>query len=432
MNQPALPTARVVIVGAGQAGRWVAVTLRAQGHTGRIVWLGEEAHAPYERPPLSKAVMLGDVALADLALLPEPRLQGLATDWMPNHRVTRIDAQRRAVHAQACGGAAAPFVIDYDVLFLAPGGRARTLPGLAPHPRVLTLRTHEDALALKLQVAQAQRVLVLGGGWIGLEVAASARKLGKAVTVLEAAPRLCARTVPPCVSDHLLALHLGHGVDVRLGHAVQAVQPDAEGVSVTLANGDALRGDVLVVGIGLVANDALAAEAGLATGNGVWTDAQGRTSDPAIFAVGDAANTLRGDDARVRLESWENAQRQAVTAAKAALGVPHDDAAEGPPWFWSDQFDDNLQVLGTPTEAMRLLVRDVPEKRQRLFFFCEGPRVMAVAAVNAGRDVKVVKRWWQRAQAPQTLEALADPTLDLNKLPVQHLQGLPAAQGIPQ
>ena len=403
----------IVIVGAGQAGRWLALTLRENGYAGRIVWFGDEAHAPYDRPPLSKAVIQGEVAMSTLALLPPDKFDTLNTDFRPNQSVTVIDRERRVVRTVAGDE------FGYDVLFLANGGKARTLPGLAPHPRIATLRTFEDALAIKQQLANASHVLVLGGGWIGLELAASSRKLGKRVTVLEAAPRLCIRTVPPCVSEHLLALHQSHDVNVRLGDGVQSVNASDDGVSVTLASGQTLTGDLLVVGIGLVANDQIATTAGLATGNGVLTDAQGRTSDPYIFAVGDVANALRPDGTRMRIESWENAQRQAVTAAKTALGIAHDDAADGPPWFWSDQFDDNLQLLGVPTEAMRVIERQTPAKRQRVYFFCDGDQVRAVAAVNAGRDIKIAKRWLQQGKQPASLESLSDISIDLNKLPLQ-------------
>ena len=403
----------IVIVGAGQAGRWLALTLREHGHAGRIVWFGDEAHAPYDRPPLSKAVIQGEVELSSLALVQQDKFDALNTDFRPNQSVSAIDRERRIVRT------AAGDEVHYDILFLAHGGKARTLPGLAPHPRIATLRTFEEALAIKRQLANASHVLVLGGGWIGLELAASSRKLGKRVTVLEAAPRLCIRTVPPCVSAHLLALHQGNDVDVRLGDGVQSVNANDDSVSVTLASGETLTGDVLMVGIGLVANDQIAAAAGLACGNGVLTDAQGRTSDPAIFAVGDLANALRPDGTRMRIESWENAQRQAVTAAKTALGIAHDDAADGPPWFWSDQFDDNLQLLGVPTEAMRVIERHTPAKRQRVYFFCDGARVCAVATVNAGRDIKIVKRWLQQGKQPASLDTLADTSIDLNKLPLQ-------------
>jgi 3-phenylpropionate/trans-cinnamate dioxygenase ferredoxin reductase subunit len=334
----------------------------------------------------------------------------LRVDWRPVG-VSGIDREARRVRA-ADGSELA-----YDWLFLAQGGRARTLPGLAPHPRVATLRSWDDAQQIKALIETSRHLLVLGGGWIGLEVAASARQRGCAVTVVEAAPRLCVRTVPACVSAHLQALHEGHGVTLRLGQAVQQVQAGEEGVRLRLAGGESLQGDALVLGIGLVAEDGLAAAAGLACDNGVLTDPSGRTADPAVFAVGDMANALQGGGRRLRIESWENAQRMAVAAAKAALGVAHDPLAEGPAWFWSDQYDDNLQLLGLPGEGMRLIERTVPEKRQRLFFFCEDARVRAVAAVNAGREIKVARKWMLQDRYPD-LSSLADAGVDLNKLPL--------------
>jgi 3-phenylpropionate/trans-cinnamate dioxygenase ferredoxin reductase subunit len=398
-----------VIVGAGQAGRWVALTLRAEGFKGRIVMFGDEAHLPYDRPPLSKAVLHGTADLPQLALLTAAKADELRVEW----RAVAVSAiDRGARRVRAADGSET----GYDWLFLAQGGRARTLPGLAPHPRVATLRSWEDALRIKALIESSRHLLVLGGGWIGLEVAASARQRGCEVTVVEAAPRLCVRTVPACVSAHLQALHERHGVTLRLGQAVQQVEAGEDGVRLRLANGETLRGDALVLGIGLVADDALAAAAGLACDNGVLTDASGRTADPAVFAVGDMANALQGGGRRQRIESWENAQRMAVAAAKAALGVAHDPLAEGAPWFWSDQYDDNLQLLGQPDERLRVVERAVPAKRQRLFFFCEGARVRAVAAVNAGREIKVARKWMLQDRYPD-LEALADAGVDLQKLP---------------
>lgn len=399
-----------VIVGAGQAGRWLALTLRADGFTGRIVWFGDEAHRPYERPPLSKAVLKGEVGVEQLALIGAEAFDALQADFRAGQRISAID--RAAQEVVTASGER----IHYDALFLANGGQARTLPGLPPHPRVLTLRTHEDALAIKQRITEAQQVLVLGGGWIGLEVAASARALGKDVTVLEAAPRLCIRTVPACVSDHLKSVHEAQGVTLRLGCAVEAVDASDRCVTVLLANGERLSGDCLIAGIGLIANDQLAKDAGLACSNGVLTDANGRTEDPAIFAVGDVANALRSSGQRLRIESWENAQRQAVAAAKAALGVEHDIDAEGPSWFWSDQYEHNLQLLGLPQEHHRVIERAIPAKNQRVFFFCDGERVAAVAAVNAGREIKIARKWMLQNRFPN-LESLADASVDLNKLP---------------
>ncbi len=400
-----------VIVGAGQAGRWLALTLRADGYSGRIVWFGDEAHKPYDRPPLSKAVIQGEVPMEQLMLVQPAKFDELNTEFHPDESVVAIDRERKTVRTAGASE------VRYDTLFLAHGGRARSLPGLAPHPRIATLRTWEDALAIKAALADAKHVIVIGGGWIGLEIAASSRKLGKAVTVLEAAPRLCIRTVPPCVSEHLHALHTAQGVALRIGDGVQAVDAGERGVTVVLASGERVSGDYLVIGIGLIANDQIAAAAGLATGNGVLTDASGRTTDPAVFAVGDVANALRAGGQRMRIESWENAQRQAQAAAKAALGIAHDPDAEGPPWFWSDQYDDNLQILGIPDERLTIIERNVAAKRQRLFFFCDAAKVRAVAAVNAGREIKIVRKWMLQGRYP-AIETLADAGIDLNKLPL--------------
>lgn len=400
-----------VIVGAGQAGRWLALQLRADGFTGRVVWFGSEPHLPYQRPPLSKAVLTEPTELQALSLIDARQLEALQVQWRPGETVVSIDRGARTVCTQQGD------VVGYDLLFLANGGRPRPLPGLAPHPRILTLRTWDDALVLRGQLAEARSVLVLGGGWIGLEVAASARRLGLDVTVVEAASRLCSRTMPPCVSDLLRALHEAHGVELRLGTVVDRVEAGTDQVAVRLGNGDTPGADLLVLGIGLVANDELAAAAGLATGHGVLVDAQGRSSDAHIFAVGDVAHGIGPDGRRQRIESWENAQRQAVAAAKAALGLPHDPAAEGPGWFWSDQYDCNLQVLGQPHEDHTLVVREAPDKGQRLLFFIHGQRIEALAAVNAGREVKLVRKWMREGRFPSP-DRLADPGVELNKLPL--------------
>lgn len=404
-------TRTFVVVGAGQAARWVVLTLRRHGFAGRIVWFGDEAHRPYERPPLSKAALKSEADLASLMLIADDGFAALEVDFRPGTPVASIDRAARVV--RTAGGDA----VAYDVLFLATGGRARMLPGLAPHPRVLTLRTWDDARALKEALAASRRVLVLGGGWIGLEVAASARLMGREVTLLEGAPRLCARTVPPCVSQHLRELHERRGVTLCLQAVVQSAAADERGVSVRLGDGRRFDGDLLVVGIGLAPNDSLAAESGLPTDNGVLVDERGRSADPAVYAIGDVANALRGDGRRARIESWENAQRQGTAAARDVLGLPPDAQDGDADWFWSDQYDDNLQILGQPLEGHRVVERRVPAKGQRLFFFCDGPRIRALAAINAGREVKLVRKWMREDRFP-SLEALADAGAEPSRLPL--------------
>lgn len=405
-----------VIVGAGLAARWLVLTLRAEGHAGPIVVIGDEPHPPYDRPPLSKAVLKRQAEPGQLTLMSDVQLGEQGVRWCAGQAVTAIDRANRQVVTDRGE------VFAYRWLFLACGGRARALPGVAEHSRIVTLRRIEDALRLREQLSAGRHVIVIGGGWIGLEVAATARQGGCEVTVIEAAPRVCIRTVPEVVSRHLETLHGENGVGLRLGVRPGAITAGEDAVTVTLADGETVVGDVLLLGVGMVPNDQLARDAGLATDNGILTDASGGTEDPAIFAVGDVANALQADGSRARIESWENAQRMGIAAARAALGRPVDPGSEGPPWFWSDQFDDNLQLLGRPDPSHRVIERVVPQRRQRILYFCDGDRVCAVAAVNGGREIKIARKWITQNRFPD-LDRLADTAIDPNKLPVQARTG---------
>lgn len=409
------PISSFVVVGAGQAARWLVLTLRKEGYAGPIVWISEESGRPYERPPLSKAILLGKSSPDAIELFSPEAFAALNVDWRPGQVVEKVD--RRAHCVTTSNGD----LIPYAKLFLATGGRARTLEGVPSHPRIQTLRTVEDALRLKLALEDTGDVLVLGGGWIGLEIAAAARSLGRRVTLLEAAPRLCIRSVAPPLSDLLRDLHMAHGVDLRLGCKVGAVHADDAGVAIALDDGSTLHGDLLVVGIGLVPNFALATAAGLAVENGILVDADCRTSDPDIYAAGDVANGLRADRRHVRLESWENAQRMGIAAARAALGLPRDEADVAPPWFWSDQYEDNLQVLGATDPDLRVIERRDPSKKQHIFYFCAADRIRGVAAVNGGREIKIARKWMAQQAFPR-LSDLQDLAIDLAKLPCQSSQ----------
>jgi 3-phenylpropionate/trans-cinnamate dioxygenase ferredoxin reductase subunit len=406
----AWPGGTIVIVGAGQAGGWAAQTLRKEGFAGRVVLAGAEAHPPHERPPLSKAVLAGEATPESTRLLKPEAFDALALDWRPGVRITRID--RPGKRLELAGGE----VLGYDKLILCTGGRARTLPVPgADLPGVFTLRTIDDALALAPRLQPGRTVAVVGGGWIGLEVAATARKQGAKVVVIETQSRLCERTVPRVISDHLLALHQGQGTEVRLGAGVAAFGRSGDGrLSVTLADGHLLACDTIVVGVGMLPNDELARDAGLACDGGVLVDAQCRTSDPDILAAGDVAvapNPWAGR--RIRLESWQNAQEQGIAAARSALGLAVD--YQPLPWFWSDQHGMNLQIFGVPQSTHRMVVRGTPGADSFVLFYLDGDVVQAALGPNAAKDLRFARRLIEQRK-PVDAGRLADIGVPMSKL----------------
>ncbi len=399
---------KIVIVGAGQAGGWVAKTLRAEDYAGCIVLVGAEKHPPHERPPLSKAVLGGEAPPEATHLLKQNELAALELDFRPATRVTRID--RSAKRVELTSGDS----IAYDKLLLTTGGTARRLPIAGGDlPRVFYLRTIEDSLVIGATLGPGKKLAVIGGGWIGLEVASTARKRGTAVVVVEALDRLCARTVPPPISAFLRARHEREGVEIRLGVGVKAIE-DRGPVAVRLADGSTVEADAVVAGIGLEPDVVLAREAGLTVDNGILVDEQCRTSDPDIYAAGDCANTpLPCLGRRVRLESWANAQNQAIVAAKAALG--QDARYDELPWFWSDQYDVNLQILGLPARWPDPVVRGDPASGSFSHFYLDGERIAAIVSVNAPRDLRAAKKLVQTRKAVRP-ESLADPAVQLQRL----------------
>ena len=404
------PPSIIVIVGAGQAGGWAAQTLRSEGFAGRVVLIGDEAHPPHERPPLSKAVLSGAAAPETTRLMKPEAFDALAVQWRPGVQVHRID--RAAKQVLLSDGTAQP----YDKLILCTGGRARRLavPGADQVP-LHTLRTIEDAQALAPALRPGRSVVVVGGGWIGLEVAATARQQGADVVVVETQSRLCERTVPAEVSAYLLALHRAQGVRVLLGAGVRGFARAADSRSeVLLADGSALVCDTIVLGVGLVPNDELAREAGLACEGGVLVDAQCRTSDPHILAAGDVAvapNPWAGRS--LRLESWQNAQEQGMAAARSALGLAVD--YQPLPWFWSDQYGMNLQIYGMPTPAHRVVQRGDPASGSFVLFYLAGDVVQAAVGANAARDLRFARRLIEQRK-PVDAERLADLGTQMAKL----------------
>lgn len=399
---------RVVIVGAGQAGAWAAKSLRENGHEGRITLLGREAFAPYERPPLSKSVLSGAEAYPPVLLTPQ-QCEALRVDFQPNTEVVSID---RASHEVRC---ASGETHAYDRLILTTGGRPRQLECAgAELPGVHTLRTIDDSRAIGAHLESGNRLLVVGGGWIGLEIAATARKKQVEVMVLEAGPRLCARSVPPLISSALLKWHASAGVDIRLSTTVTSIGEGAgRGLRAILPCGME-EFDAIVVGIGLVLDTQLAEACGLEAQDGIVVDQWGRTSDPDIYAAGDVANQpCSWAGGRLRLESWANAQNQAIAVGKTLAGI--ETAYDDIPWFWSDQYDKNLQVLGIPSNQLEGVVRgSVDEGSFTVFQIWEG-KLRSVIAVNAPRDIKVAKRWLREGSCPP-LAVLMDRSVRLDKL----------------
>ncbi|MEJ8810654.1 FAD-dependent oxidoreductase [Variovorax ureilyticus] len=388
------PDATIVIVGAGQAGGWAAQTLRTEGFGGRIVLLGDEAHVPHERPPLSKALLAGEAAAESTWLFKEAAFAALDLDWRPATRVARID--RAGKRIELADGEP----LAYDKLILCSGGRARPLavPG-ADTARIHTLRTIGDAERLGSALGSARSLVVIGGGWIGLEVAATARKKGLDVVVLESQFRLCERSVPAQVSAHLLALHRAHGTRVVLDAKVKALGIDDDGRStVELGDGETLRADALFAGVGLIPNDELAREAGLECDGGVLVDTRCVSSDPDILAAGDVAVTPnRWAGRRLRLESWQNAQEQGMAAARSALGQDVDH--QPLPWFWSDQYDMNLQIYGMPAATDRVVMRGQADAGSFLLFYLDGEVVKAAIGINAARDLRFARRLIEQRKA---------------------------------
>lgn len=384
--------AGVVILGAGQAAAQAAQSLRQSGYQAPVAVLGDELFAPYQRPPLSKAYLLGEMSAVHLELKPADFWSSLQVRLNLGARAERIDRSARTV--TLTDGATVP----YETLILALGARARTLPlPGADLQGVVTLRTLADADALQQELKAASKVVVVGGGFIGLEIAAAARKFGTAATVLEAAPRLMARTGGRVLSDFYAAEHRAHGVDIRLATPPHAFEGERRVRSVLLADGSRLEADLVVVGVGALPNAEIAQSAGLEVADGIVTDAAGRTGDPAIYAVGDCASSISPIyGRRMRLESVQNAIDGAKAAAAAIAGTAPPPAAA--PWNWSDQYDLKLQIAGVSTGFDREVVRGDPASRAFAVFYFAGARLLGCDAVNAPAEFVVARQLIARGE----------------------------------
>ena len=398
----------LVIAGASHAGGRAAQAIRAAGFAGRVILIGEEAWIPYERPPLSKALLLGEEGIEKVQLHPRAFYDEKNIELVLGERVTAIDRATRQVRA---GGK----TISYDRLMLATGARVRRieLPG---HnlPGVVYLRTIDDSASIRAKLKEGARVVVIGGGFIGLETAASARKRGCSVTVIEAADRLMGRALAPEIGEYFAALHRSKGTDIRLKTTLLHFEGDGKLERVVFPDGSSIPADLCVVGIGITPNIELAAEAGLEVHNGVVVDDRGRTSDPNIFAVGDVANQPNAFlGRRVRLESYQNAQDQGMLVGRNMAGA--DERYEDRLWVWTDQYETNLQMLGQPTEWDQLAYRGDREKGAFLAFYLKDGKVVGVNAVNSGREIRSCERL-MASGATVTADQLADPATNLRKI----------------
>jgi 3-phenylpropionate/trans-cinnamate dioxygenase ferredoxin reductase component len=383
----------VVVIGGGQAAGWIVKTLRKDGFAGRLVMIADEIHLPYERPPLSKAVLSGDADIDTVRLVSSDDFAALNVEaWQPDCAVA-IDREQRIVRSSEGRE------VRYDRLVIATGGAARRLPdSLVKTSHIAYLRTLDDAVSLGARLRKSARVLVIGGGWIGLEVAATARKLNVEATVIEGAPRLCGRSLPQTMSDFLLDLHRSNGVDVRLNASLISLDDHEEGVRATFADGSTLDADFAVAGIGLTPHTSLAQEAGLDVNDGIVVDEFGATSDPFIFACGDVSNHPNAWlKRRVRLESWANAQNQAIATARALMGTREPYAEI--PWFWSDQYDVNLQILGDIPAGIEPVIRGDLNARRASLFFLEAGAIRGVVSINMPRDLKLARKWMSQGRA---------------------------------
>jgi 3-phenylpropionate/trans-cinnamate dioxygenase ferredoxin reductase subunit len=404
--------AHFIIVGAGECGARAAFALREKGFEDHITLIGNEPLAPYERPPLSKGGSDGVPEPKFVAALERYREQSI--DLRLATTVAAIDPIAKAI------GLADGETFAYDKLLLATGASARSFPGAdgASH-RIRMLRTHADAVALHAALHPGRHIAIIGGGFIGLELAATARLRGADVTVIEGLPRVLKRGVPEAIAEAITERHREEGVDIRCGQTIDAIEEKGDKAFVRLGSGEVISADLLLIGIGASPNITIAAEAGLAIDNGIAVNERLETSVADIYAAGDCCSFPLAlyDGRRVRLESWRNAQEQANLAAANMLG----DGAEisAVPWFWSDQYDLTLQIAGLSDEAAIHVRRDLDDGAFILFHLSADGRLLAASGIGRGnaiaRDIRLAEMLIA-ARAHPDQAALAASSVKLKSL----------------
>jgi len=401
---------RIVVLGAGQAGASLAAKLRAEGHDGPLALVGEEPALPYQRPPLSKKYLLGEMPKARLQLRPESFWAERDVEMRTGVRAEAIDLEARTV--TLAGGEA----LAWDGLALTLGARPRRLPEAigGALPGVHHVRDLADVDGMAPAFEPEARLLVVGGGYIGLEAAAVAAAKGLRVTLVEAAPRILGRVACAETARWFADLHRRHGVDLREGAALERLEAGTDGrlARAVLADGSTVEADLAVVGIGVVPNAEIAEAAGLACENGILVDETCTTSHPDVVAAGDCA-AFPWRDGTLRLESVQNAIDQAEAAALTLLGRPV--AYRPVPWFWSDQYDVKLQIAGLAKGWDRIVVRPGAREGTVSHWYFRGPELIAVDAMSDPRAYMTGKRWLEAGRSPDP-DALADPQADLKAL----------------
>lgn len=398
--------AGMVILGAGQAGLQIAESLRSEGYAGPITLIGDESGLPYHRPPLSKGVLLGETSPEQIEIRGPAVLERKAITL--RNQVTAVAVDRAAKAVSLSDGS----TLAYEGLAFATGARPRRLPVAgADLDGVLELRSLADTHALSARLDGARQAVIVGGGFIGLEVAAALTKRGIHVTVLEAAPRLLARVSPPVIADFYAGLHAAHGVTVLCGAQVTAIKGEGGRVTgVMTGDGRTHAADLVVVGIGVIANDDLARAAGLICEGGIVVDELARTDDPAIVAAGDCAVRRDAGGQLIRLESVQNAVEQGKAAAASLMG--HAKPFTATPWFWSDQYDAKLQMVGSAHGHDQVVLRGSLEERHFSAFYFQAGRLTGVDSVNRPQDHLAARKLMDRGIEVIPAQA-ADAGLDL-------------------
>jgi 3-phenylpropionate/trans-cinnamate dioxygenase ferredoxin reductase component len=404
---------RMVIVGAGEAGARAAIELRMQGWNGSITLIGEETRAPYERPPLSKDCLLTEEEPTPAFILDQEKLSQYNIELLSGIAVTEINRNTQTIMLSD------GHKIRYERLLLSTGARPRKLSiEDSEVSNVLYLRTFTDALKLRSQLNPGKHVAIIGGGFIGLEVAASAIKRGCSVTQVEAAPRILMRGVPEEIARIVEERHREAGVVFKVGVGISSIQTAENGQVILLADGTSIPCDLIIAGIGAIPETSLAAKCGLEIENGVRVNEQLQTSDPNIFAAGDCCSFPHSlyDGKRIRLEAWRNAQDQGMHAALNMLGAAENYAAV--PWFWSDQYNLTLQVTGMPDQGEKTVIRDLGDMGKLFFHFSMDGKLVAASGIGTvaiAKDIRIAKMLIEK-QGTLDVEVFERPEVKLKSL----------------